>query len=863
MSSSYPSRNNPSSRYRSSSSPSRSNYQSENKKQSSSSSDFIYKGGNKKQWAKLHSKINQQLKHENISYILDPAEIARRKIPPPPAIFIPPPLHYIESAADKELRARNQKFEDQNREKAEKKFDEYAEKFPIDFGKGIDVIYQLVSHTIIQDLDSHIEAIRPVTKNAEVQFMAILNRLGVKWGPTSKKDAVEIFRLINSLVGDYRGWDIFLTALKDLIEVLTQTPVRDAANNPVFEPVPIRPHIPHPPPHQPYAVYHAYFAADTAAQVAWDQAHPADRIKNHRPTDDNIKEIVILALADSSFVSYSSLAQRYQQTDHANHTWSDLHRDIESLIQNSARGTSRDPSSLVRPDRHRNTNTARFDQPQQQHRPYPAEQRSVRHDRDHYPTAPDHRDHHQSTAHKRTHSATPSPQDVRAAIQPNPPPAITNTKFPCANCGGDHRSNVCDSTLCTICQATFPTAALRHAHYLSVHKRDSPTKRTRFAEPSNYRSTNTPPTSPFLQSRSARSDDGYASHSSYDSGYDSTASGPGHPPSIGASSDVDEQVQGLYYDVRTVTSVPSLPEPCLPCRNQPTEPQSTNHPPPIPQELYDLLHTDILAHLPPDFTSPNQAPPFTLRYVDDSYIVSHEHTRAERHMRLSPPAIHQFYRRQHYRHLPTSAAHQDIESDSDDDLPDLIESSDDDLNRIRRQRALTTYSTPSLQQSSSLVGNLPILDNDTTSDTLHQPPQVFDIRVATNSDYEVNNTDSDDDDPAPMVPHGEHHIHTNETWHDPTFPHIPFNESNRSHPHKLPATSAIHNRDSPMASLPTSLARIHADPTRMPTGVALHRPSTAYSPTAHSCWPNPAMSPLSTHYTPQLASLTSQCRTPP
>ena len=572
MSSSYPSRNNSSSRYRSSSSPSRSNYQSENKKQSSSSLDFIYKGGNKKQWAKLQSKINQQLKHENISYILDPAEIARRKTLPPPAVFLPPPLHYIESAADKELRARNQKFEDQNREKAEKKFDEYAEKFPIDFGKGIDVIYQLVSHTIIQDLDSHIEAIRPVTKNAEVQFMAILNRLGVKWGPTSKKDAVEIFRLINSLVGDYRGWDIFLTALKDLIEVLTQTPVRDAANNPVFEPVPIRPHIPHPPPHQPYAVYHAYFAADTAAQVAWDQAHPADRIKNHRPTDDNIKEIVILALADSSFVSYSSLAQRYQQTDHANHTWSDLHRDIESLIQNSARGTSRDPSSLVRPDRHRHTNNDRFDQHQPQRRPYPAEQRSVRHDREQYPTANDHRNDPHQTGHKRTHSATPSPQDVRAAIQPTPPSAITTTKFPCANCGGDHRSNVCDSTLCTICQATFPTAALRHAHYLSVHKRDSPTKRTRFAEPSNYRSTNTPPTSPFLQSRSARSDDGYASHSSYDSGYDSTASGPGHPPSIGASSDVDDQVQGLYYDVRTVTSVPSPTEPCLPCRSQPTLP---------------------------------------------------------------------------------------------------------------------------------------------------------------------------------------------------------------------------------------------------------------------------------------------------
>jgi hypothetical protein len=52
--------------------------------------DFIYKGGNKKEWSKLQSKINQKLKHENISYILDPAEVARRKTPPPP-----PPMHYM------------------------------------------------------------------------------------------------------------------------------------------------------------------------------------------------------------------------------------------------------------------------------------------------------------------------------------------------------------------------------------------------------------------------------------------------------------------------------------------------------------------------------------------------------------------------------------------------------------------------------------------------------------------------------------------------------------------------------------------------------------------------------------------------
>jgi hypothetical protein len=98
---------------------------------------FIYKGGNKKEWSNLQSKINQKLKHENISYILlDPAEVARRKtLPPPPVIDLPPPMHYLETPQEKEMRAREQA----NLEKEKKKdFDRGQEKFAVDFAKGMD-----------------------------------------------------------------------------------------------------------------------------------------------------------------------------------------------------------------------------------------------------------------------------------------------------------------------------------------------------------------------------------------------------------------------------------------------------------------------------------------------------------------------------------------------------------------------------------------------------------------------------------------------------------------------------------------------------------------------------------------------------
>ena len=178
--------------------------------------DFIYKGGNKKEWSTLQSKINQKLKHENISYILDPAEVARRKTPPPPVIDLPPPMHYIETPQEKEIRAREQANLDEDRKEKKKDFDRWQEKFAVDFAKGMDCIYQLVSQTIITDLDRTLEQLTPVTRDPEIQFFTIFRRLEDKWGPTSKKDAVEIVRLIHALQGDYRGWDIYLVGLDSL-----------------------------------------------------------------------------------------------------------------------------------------------------------------------------------------------------------------------------------------------------------------------------------------------------------------------------------------------------------------------------------------------------------------------------------------------------------------------------------------------------------------------------------------------------------------------------------------------------------------------------------------------------------------------
>ena len=158
------------------------------------------------------------------------------------------------------------------------------------------------------------------------------------------------------------------------------------------------------------------------------------------------------------------------------------------------------------------------------------------------------------------------------------------------------RATECDSLKCFTCQATFPTAALRQAHYMSTHRRDPANKRNRFAPITTPgRSQNTPPSSPFL-SRSAAE---MQNPSPYDSGYDShfsTAFGPGQPPSSRGNSDIDDQVGHYIRDQRVATIANTLHF----NSRQDTTTQPTSHPA-IPTHInstYYVPSQSITSHLP-------------------------------------------------------------------------------------------------------------------------------------------------------------------------------------------------------------------------------------------------------------------------
>ena len=277
--------------YRSASPGAKANQNGAHSSSNNSNPQFICKGTNKQLWSKLCSKIDQKLSSEDISYIEDPEVLAKRKTSPLPPIFLPAP-GYPEPTADRDLRQRNQKLIDDQYKRDIHNFDKWNENLAKDFPRAISAVYSFLSQQIVTDLERHIASIKLTTTNSEDHYRAMRKRLTDRWGPNSSQDAEEIRRMLGALHGDLRGWDTYGAGFDELVEVLTKTPIRDASNNPIPEPVPNRPHLPPLSRYATPAQVQQYILEDTNAARIWAAAHPPGNFMNHRPTDTALKNII-------------------------------------------------------------------------------------------------------------------------------------------------------------------------------------------------------------------------------------------------------------------------------------------------------------------------------------------------------------------------------------------------------------------------------------------------------------------------------------------------------------------------------------------------------------------------------------------
>jgi hypothetical protein len=87
-------------------------------------------------------------------------------------------MHYLETPQEKEMRAREQANIDEDRKEKKKDFDRWQEKFAVDFAKGMDCIYQLVSQTIAPSSNS--SQSRAIRKYSSSQSFDALRTNGVR-----------------------------------------------------------------------------------------------------------------------------------------------------------------------------------------------------------------------------------------------------------------------------------------------------------------------------------------------------------------------------------------------------------------------------------------------------------------------------------------------------------------------------------------------------------------------------------------------------------------------------------------------------------------------------------------------------------
>jgi hypothetical protein len=135
------------------------------------------------------------------------------------------------------------------------------------------------------------------------------------------------------------------------------------------------------------------------------------------------------------------VANRYRQTDHATKTWSELSADVESIIQNNHKGTSKDPD--IFPNRH--SRRIIYDDATQPPQKY------IRAARD---TSPNHYDPFSPYEPNNYYTSDPQTQpfSTRAASYlPNPSTSPAPNRPNCVNCCGDHAGRDCDSLTCSKC----------------------------------------------------------------------------------------------------------------------------------------------------------------------------------------------------------------------------------------------------------------------------------------------------------------------------------------------------------------------------------------------------------------------------
>jgi hypothetical protein len=168
----------------------------------------------------------------------------------------------------------------------------------------------------------------------ETKYRRLRQYFSERWGPHSSLDVSKIKADLTSMRGDDPGWRKYLQNFNYFVESLEQSLQRDANDAIIYGPAPAVEYPVRPLATAPAAEHTAYIVvcqlADEARNAKFPHGVPA---LNHRPTDAELKTILLDALAISTLRAYQTLYQQYCNRSSTGKTYQDLYNDIHDLVR--------------------------------------------------------------------------------------------------------------------------------------------------------------------------------------------------------------------------------------------------------------------------------------------------------------------------------------------------------------------------------------------------------------------------------------------------------------------------------------------------------------------------------------------------
>jgi hypothetical protein len=404
----------------------------------SSLSNFVFNHKSTEKWKLLRTCLAEEFMQEAISHIMYPEQMEDMKKPLEPARILPEPAD--ETAEQRTIRLAQQQlintdWLEASKEQRRRSGDKLRKECQI----GMGILLKHVDYNIKNDLQELLDKPENARKDSEERWYMVWSRLESEWGPSTHYDVQILQEKLRTLDGNKMtkaGWLGYWSKFKEIVSALEQIELKDENGNVVRGPLPALPEVELPKPaadntrpeRKRYkSACKKYVQAVRLNTAERDRKYPlGGPILNHRPTDEELKTILMNALEKCNIASirqyYNSLLEIKNKTIPFETIFGEV-RNL-ALTEDRATGAKRT-----------------FDQA-----------------RDKFPQS------------RRSEPSAAQVKAFIASMSQSSEPKQPNRR-PCANCKSTkHGTRQCDSTKCGTCDKTFGSAIERQAHWDREHK---------------------------------------------------------------------------------------------------------------------------------------------------------------------------------------------------------------------------------------------------------------------------------------------------------------------------------------------------------------------------------------------------------